>query len=289
MDKSQAVGYKVAIDVNEQDIPLYEEALSIADAAIDTGKKNGEWVLTAFFERDVSPEQIQNAFNLAAQMLGQEAQTVSVEDVFAEDWEEKMKYEFPPLQVGSFFIHTFDEIVPEGMVGLHVPAGMAFGTGEHPTTEGCLKLYEDLTKERSFKNGLDMGCGSAILAMASAKKDDVPFLGVDIDEPSIIVAKENVEFNGATEKVTCVAGDGFETPEVAQQGSFDLVFANILANPLIVMSEDLVKSMEEGAVAILSGFLENQKADVYAAYEKCGLTFVSETQNGDWMAAAFKK
>lgn len=290
MENKVPAGFKVIKIINENDISLYEEALSIADAAIDTGKNpEGEWVLTAFFEVDVSGEMIQRAFDLASSMLGQSAESVVLEPIYAEDWEAKMKYEFPPLQIGSFFIHTFDEEVPAGMVGLHIPAGMAFGTGEHPTTAGCLDVYEKVSQNRSFKKGLDMGCGSAILAMAVAKKDKVPFLAVDIDEPSIVVAQENVEFNGETAHVTCLCGDGFKTDEVVKNKPFDLIFANILAAPLIAMSAELTASLEKNGFAILSGYLEEQKEKVHAAYEDLGLECVAVTSNGTWVASAFKK
>lgn len=290
MENKIPAGFKVTKVIKEEQIPLYEEALSIADAAIDTGKnKDGEWVLTAFFEATTSGEMIQRAFDFSASLVGEDSEPVQLESVYAEDYEAKMKYEFPPLEIGSFFIHTFDEEVPAGKVGLHVPAGMAFGTGEHPTTAGCLELYEKITTTRTFKKGLDMGCGSAILAMAVAKKDAIPFLAVDIDEPSIIVARENVDFNQTSDLVNCVAGDGFKTTDVQEKMPFDLIFANILAAPLISMASDLASSLEKGGIAILSGYLEEQKDKVHAAYEALGLECVASTSNGTWVAGAFQK
>src|SRR5690606_28970349 len=125
---------------------------------------------------------------------------------------------------------------PEGMISLHVPAGRAFGTGEHPTTAGCLALYEQAAAHQNFKNALDMGCGSAILAIGAAKADGVKSLAVDIDPHSVEVSEQNIADNECADLVSCMCGDGFGAPEVEEKAPYDLIFANILANPLIEMA-----------------------------------------------------
>ena len=282
------VGWKASISVEESHIPTYEEILSPLDAAVDTGKESGQWMLNAFFTAEQTEESIKSAFKIADDILGVSSSPVltAVKD---EDWQEKMRREFPPLEVAGFFIHTFDEEVPKGLVELKIPAGMAFGTGEHPTTAGCLTLYTNLTQERQFENALDMGCGSAILAMAAAKKHGLHSIAVDIDEPSVDVAIENCEFNNVLNFVKCAYSDGFGSDIVQSKAPYDLVFANILANPLIEMSDDLVNAMDKNGVAILSGFLTTQKEDVIKSYVSKGLTLVDEITIGDWVAAALKK
>ena len=102
-----------------------------------------------------------------------------LEEVYEENWQEKAREGFPPIVTEKFFIHSFDEQPTDDKISLKVPANMAFGNGEHPTTAGCLKLYEKLADDYNFQNGLDMGCGTAILAMAAAKLKGTKFLGVD--------------------------------------------------------------------------------------------------------------
>jgi ribosomal protein L11 methyltransferase len=214
---------------------------------------------------------------------------LDITPVFEEDIMAKMKRDFPPLEVASFFIHTFDEEVPEGMTEIKVPAGIAFGTGEHPTTAGCLTLFDDVAESRTFKNGLDMGCGSAILSMAAAKRDNIPFLAVDIDAPSVGIAKDNCEANGVSSKISCIFGDCFKAEGVQENKGYDIIFANILANPLIEMSADLIDVMADDGVAILSGFLVDQRDDVLSAYEEKGLTLLEDITLGEWVAAALVK
>ncbi|MFT7432719.1 MAG: ribosomal protein L11 methyltransferase [Alphaproteobacteria bacterium] len=282
------VGWKATAAINENDIPTYEEILSPLDAAVDTGKENGQWMLNAFFTNAQTEENILRAFAIADDVSGHRL-NVTLSPVHDEDWQEKMKREFPPLEVAGYFIHTFDEVVPEGMTELKIPAGMAFGTGEHPTTSGCLTLFEELVDEHTFKNILDMGCGSAILAMAAAKKYGTPCMAVDIDAPSVVVAQENCDFNKVSDKVTCAFSDGFQSDIVQSKAPYDLIFANILANPLIEMSEALSNTMEEGGAAILSGFLVTQKDAVIKAYEDQGLTLLNDITIGDWVAATVVK
>ncbi len=282
------VGWQATIALNEDQIPVYEEILFPLDAAVDTGKQAGKWQLNAFFGNEQNEESILKAFKIASDILGEDHRPV-ITRVKDEDWQEKMKREFPPLEVAGFFIHTFDEVVPEGLVELKIPAGMAFGTGEHPTTAGCLTLYDNLTEGRRFENALDMGCGSAILAMAAAKKHQLKSLAVDIDKPSVDVALENCEFNKVENLVTCAYSDGFASETVQQRAPYDLIFANILANPLIEMSDDLINTLDDDGIAILSGFLTTQRDDVVKCYESKGVELIGEITMGDWVAAAFSK
>lgn len=286
----QIVAWKASIQISKNDIPTYEEILESLNAAVDTGgeEEDTDWNLNAFFPSEESKDKILKAFKIADEIVGT-SHIVEISVIHDEDWQEKMKREFPPLEVAGYFIHTFEESVPEGMVELKIPAGMAFGTGEHPTTSGCLTLFEELTEEHNFNNILDMGCGSAILAMAAAKKHGTSCMAVDIDKPSVEVAQENCAFNGVDDKVTCSYSDGFKSDIVQSKAPYNLIFANILANPLIEMSKDLADTLEEGGAAIISGFLVSQKDDVIKAYEDQGLTLLNDITIGDWVAATVVK
>lgn len=290
------VGWKIIRTMSDAEIEPYEQALEVLSPAIDLGKNpQNVWVLTAFFDMETTEETLRRVVAQAdVQVLGwpaakaADAKAAGLLPVQNENWQEKANAEFPPLHVGSFFIHTFNETPPAGAIDLKIPAGMAFGTGEHPTTSGCLQLFERLVEKRIFRNGLDMGCGSAILAIAAAKKCAVPMLAVDIDEPSVVVAAENVEANHAP-NVRCVYGDGFATPAVQQGQPFDLVFANILMQPLIDMAEALCATLETGGVAVLSGFLTEQRPAVEHAYTRLGLRLLHDVTENGWVALALQK
>tara|TARA_R110000868_G_scaffold189695_1_gene432891 strand:+ start:77700 stop:78566 length:867 start_codon:yes stop_codon:yes gene_type:complete len=287
--EKEIVGWKASAKINKSDISIYEEILFPLEAAIDTGKEENQWNINAFFPATQSKESILNAFKIADEISGTTL-NISLTVVYDDDWKATMKHGFPPLEVGGFFVHSFEEEAPEGMVSLKVPAGMAFGTGEHPTTAASLTLYDEITSEDDkFNNILDMGCGSAILAMGAAKKNGTFCLAVDIDETSIDVAIENCIFNNVADKVTCAVSDGFKSEIVQSKAPYDLIFANILANPLIEMSTDLINCLDDGGVAILSGFLTTQKDAVVQAYEEKGMTLLNEITIDKWMAVTVVK
>lgn len=252
---------------------------------LDTTDENVE--ISIFFEND-------EFFN--KQVVEQELSKIAGEHIELRaigehDWQAESIQSFPPIEIGRFYIHSFDEQAAEDKVCLKIPARMAFGTGEHATTKGCLALYDELANNQTFKNGLDMGCGSAILAMAAYKADNTKFLGVDIDELSVEIANENMLENNITNGMTIIHGDGFNDALVKQTGPYDIIFANILKNPLLFMAKDLTETLAQGGYAILSGFKqEEQKDEILAKYvDELGLTLISEFNEGGWSAVCLKK
>lgn len=272
----------------------FELALEHMEPAIDVGEVKGDeslWEFTAFFNADMPRQDLVSAIELAEKVadIADSAQPVALQPVQNEDWHSKVVHSFPPIIESGFFIYGFEEQVPEDKVGLHVPAGMAFGTGEHATTALCLRLYEAQAVKHQFKNALDMGAGSGILAMAAAKVQKTPVLAVEIDPPSAEVCHENAENNNVADLVTSICGDGFNAPGVQARAPFDLIFANILRNPLLEMAEGLVNVLDKGGIAILSGFTEDQRGDIRAAYTKLGLTEVDTLERDQWTALCMVK
>lgn len=268
-------------------VELLELALEPFEAAIDIAHEEGdaEAKVVAFFPSDYEHAEIVEVLHEAQNTLGVVSPNTELTPVYDQNWQATSMAGFPPRVIGPYVIHNFaDDILPEGKLPLFIPAAMAFGTGEHATTAGCLELYETLPKDKPLKV-LDMGAGSGILAIAAAKRDGFKGLAVDNDAPSVVICDENAENNGVKALVESVCGDGFNTPEVHAQGPFNLIFANILKNPLIEMAPALKASLEVGGVAILSGFTAEQEADVLAAYNKQGLSLKKRTQGGDWVAA----
>lgn len=160
---------------------------------------------------------------------------------------------------------------------------MAFGTGHHATTLGCLLALDRLATEGFHaQNVIDVGCGTAVLAMAAAKLWPQPMLASDIDRVAVDVAQANVAANALQGHVTCLEAMGFEHPDIRARAPYDLIFANILKGPLIQLAPDMRRHAAPGGLAILSGLLNTQASDVLAAYTAQGFATIAHNEIGDW-------
>lgn len=208
------------------------------------------------------------------------------------DWVAHVRRELTPVQAGRFFVygnHDADK-VPEGSVALLIEAAMAFGTGHHGTTLGCLQVLDQLAKDGfTGENVADIGCGTAVLAMAAAKIWPNPVLASDIDSQAVDVARANVAGNGLDGRVICVEAAGFDAAELKQAAPFDLVFANILKGPLISLAPDMGDSVKNGGYAILSGILNEQAQEVVAEYTHNGFELVEKRANGEWVTLLLRR
>ncbi|MDD9912018.1 MAG: 50S ribosomal protein L11 methyltransferase [Alphaproteobacteria bacterium] len=280
---------KTSFTLPRADIMPFSDFSALTGIALDVGEVQADdalYCLTWF------PANLEEQTMLKEQLptLGH-TDALVWEDVVEENWQAKALADFPPIPIGQFVITRNDEEIEDDKIRLRIPAAMAFGSGEHATTAGCLHLYQNLSK--TPQNILDMGCGSGILAIAAAKRDSVPALCIDIHEPSIDICKENAQENGVEPLITAVVGDGFKAVDVQNQKPFELIFANILAQPLVDMAADLKDCLKSDGVAILSGFLDNQETMVADAYKALGLTQIdrhTQNQGADvWVALTFKK
>lgn len=288
------VGWQYQRDIPASKVEAFEQVIESVADALDVSEVPEDETLrrmTVFFPGTSDRSQLISSLTLAEEVAGVavQGQPVFVQPVYDEDWQEKMHHSFPPIVESGFFIHGFDEQVPEDKIGLQIPAGMAFGTGEHATTAMCLGLYEDLTVKNTFRNGLDMGAGSGILAIAAAKVQQTPFLCVDIDDPSTRACVENAVNNGVSEQIAAITGEGFSATGVKKRAPYDLIFANILKNPLISMAGDVAEHTAGGGFIILSGFTANQRMDVQKAYEAQGFKLHGERTRDEWCALCFIK
>jgi ribosomal protein L11 methyltransferase len=180
--------------------------------------------------------------------------------------------------------------VPKGFTPLQIDAATAFGSGEHETTQGCIQAFKKLKKKYDFKNGLDMGCGSGILAIALTKLwPKIKMTAIDIDLESVTVTRRHAEMNGVSKKIKSEAGDGYRVPLVKKNAPYDIVAANILANPLIEMAPALNAVLKPGGIAVLSGLLGRQQAAVVAAHKKQGLKLIDSEEIGEWRALVLQK
>jgi len=207
---------------------------------------------------------------------------VTTEVLADADWLALALSGLPPVRAGRFFVYGAHDrgLAPASTVNLRIEAGAAFGTGHHGTTVGCLLAFDELLKRRSFDRVLDVGCGTGVLAIAAARTGSKVALGTDIDRVSVRIANENAALNQATARFVHAAG--LNDPQVRGAGPYDLVFANILAPPLVALSQDIRRALKPGGLAILSGLLRTQERRVLAAYQSKGFRLVRRLHRDAW-------
>lgn len=207
-----------------------------------------------------------------------------VEEMPPETWLEAARLEIRPQRIGRFLIHPDPAgATAAGPVPILMEAGLAFGSGEHATTRLCLLALDRLGARRP-RRVLDFGCGSGILAIAAAKAGRCRVLAVDNDPIAVRVAAENVRRNGVADRVRVLLADRPDRPALRRAAPFDLVLANILADPLIELAPALVSVLAPSGRLVLSGFLDRQVAAVEAAYRRCGLRRLARLEERPWAA-----
>jgi ribosomal protein L11 methyltransferase len=215
-----------------------------------------------------------------------------VSEVPDQDWVAKVRRELPPVEAGRFFVYGSHDaaLLPEGRIGLLIEAAMAFGTGHHGTTLGCLRAYDRLLDDgQRFDNVLDLGCGTAVLAMSAARMGAAHVLASDIDPVAVEVALANVKANGLVGRVSCVESIGFDSPVLRAGAPFDLIFANILKGPLIELAPDMAAHLAPGGRAILSGLLVEQADEIVEVYQGQGLALETREDLGEWSALTLRR
>ncbi|GAB1378464.1 50S ribosomal protein L11 methyltransferase [Pararhodobacter aggregans] len=247
---------------------------------------SGLWEVGAYFTE--VPDDI--ALTLMAAAFG--SAEFAISELPEIDWVAHVRRELKPVEAGRFFVYgSHDaEKLPADRIGLLIEAAMAFGTGHHGTTLGCLRALDRLaTGGFHGKNVIDVGCGTAVLAMGAAKIWPETVLATDIDQVAVDVAEANVVANGLAGRVECLEAMGFDHDLIHARGPYDLVFANILKGPLIQIAPDMARHTEAGSLAILSGLLNTQAADVLAAYQAAGFTEVEREEIGDWTTLVLRR
>lgn len=224
--------------------------------------------------------------------LAHEAAPFVVSELPETDWVAHVRRELAPVVAGRFFVHGSHDAdkVPADAIPLVIDAAMAFGTGHHGTTLGCLSALDRLEKAGlRAQRVADIGCGTAVLAMAAAKLWPETVLASDIDPVAVETAAANVAQNGLAGRVICLEAAGFAHPELQSAAPFDLIFANILKGPLITLAPDMGRFCAESGHVILSGILHEQADEVIAAYQPAGFTLVSRNEFGDWTTLVLRR
>jgi len=259
------------------------EALDLAPTGVGVFEMedgSGLWEVGGYFTEQ--PDEV--ALDLLAAVHSAKPFVVSeVPDI---DWVAHVRRELAPVEAGRFVVygsHDADRIAPEA-IGLLIEAAMAFGTGHHGTTKGCLIAFDELVKNGTdFHNVADIGCGTAVLAMGAAKLlPKASVVAGDIDEVAVDVANANIVANGLSGRVNTFVAPGFEHPVAEANAPFDLVFANILKAPLIALAPAMSERIVSGGHAILSGILHEQAEAVIHEYAQNGLVLKDRFEFDEW-------
>lgn len=202
------------------------------------------------------------------------------------DWVSESQKMLPPVDAGRFYIHGSHDAPHPALsrYNLLIDAGAAFGTGLHETTYGCLVALDDLRKNRSFRNPLDLGCGSGVLALAIAKAWKIPVIASDIDVAAVNVTRDNAARNRLAPLVTPVHAAGLNSRILSSRAPYDLIVANILAWPLVKMAPDICDALSSKGLLLLSGLLGSQEVMVRSAYLQQGLRLKRRYSIGSWTA-----
>lgn len=246
---------------------------------VEDGK--GLWEVGGYFL------EVPNDINLALLAAAYGAKPFIISEVPDQDWVAKVRRELPPVEAGRFFVYgSHDaEHLPSDRIGLLIEAAMAFGTGHHGTTLGCLRAFDRLLDQNYiFNNVLDLGCGTAILAMAAARTTSINVIASDIDSIAVEVANANIVANDLINRVTCIESIGFNALDFLNAAPFDLIFANILKGPLIDLAPEIARNLKTGGIVVLSGILIEQSAEILGIYEAQGITLLEREDIGEWVA-----
>jgi ribosomal protein L11 methyltransferase len=251
----------------------------------------GPWQLQGLTMDEVDEPAIRSAVITAARGLGLPPPEVAIDRLPDVDWLARNRRAFPPIRAGRYFVHGshYEGGVLPGAIGIRLDASLAFGSGEHATTRGCLLAIDRLARRgrRRMRRVLDLGCGSGILSLAAAKTWPVRVLAADIDRDSVRLARENARDNGISPRWMRVQwSDGLRRLD---RRRCDLVLANILARPLRRLSRELARRVGRGATLVLCGLLIAQAGDVIAAYRYQGLKLTRRTAIDGWVTLTFRR
>ena len=271
-DRERAEGLGVALE------KLNPPPMGVGVFELEDG--SGEWEVGAYFHDkpdEISILLLENAFGTAGFAISEIPET---------DWVAKVKRELSPVEAGRFFVfgkHDFKKL-PKDKVGLLIEASMAFGTGHHGTTKGCLLALNNLiTKGKKIDDVIDIGCGTAVLAMAVAKVSSSKIIASDVDQVAVEVALANLKANKLENRIACFQAKGFEDTQIKSNAPFDLIFANILKPPLIDLAPCIQRYLKSGGHAIISGILDIQAIEIMEVYHQNKLEVLDRIDIGEWV------
>jgi ribosomal protein L11 methyltransferase len=277
---------RAAIDIFEAALTAHCRTIGIFEAD-DEGVN---WRIEGV--REIGDDQELLGALMLAEMLSGVTAPLSRQATDAEGWLARVHAAFPEQHIGENFVIRGTHLPPSPAWGrkiLRIDAGLAFGSGEHGSSRGCLRAFEIIAKRTKKRRILDVGCGSGILAMGAATILHRPVLAVDIDPWSVKVTRENARQNGLHTLIHPVLGTGLANRDVRRNRPYDLIFANILARPLCRMARDIGIATAPGGHVILAGLLANQSRLVQAAYRRQNFRLILQLTEGPWATLLLQK
>jgi ribosomal protein L11 methyltransferase len=251
-------------------------------------KRPDEWLIHAYFDNEPTSEEIAVLTSLGSG-------PPQIEKLGEQDWVKMSQAGLQPIRAGRFTVHTPTYPPDADRINFEIDAGLAFGTGQHATTSGCLEALDKLAREGSgFANVADIGTGTGLLAFAALTLwPTARCIATDIDPIAVDVARENAAINSVKlghphGELLLVQADGMDSPMLAARAPFDLIIANILAGPLIELAPDFASSLAPGGVIVLAGLLDTQAEGVVRAYQEQGLR-LRERGFGEWPVLACER
>jgi len=266
---------------NAEELFQDAEELPVLVADEPDEKRPEDWLIHAYFEHEPTGDEIALLSSLGSG-------PPEIEKLGEEDWVTLSQAGLQPIRAGRFTVHTPTYPPDSGRINFEIDAGLAFGTGQHATTAGCLDALDKLEREgAAFANIADIGTGTGLLAFAALKLwPEAKCIATDVDPVAIDVARDNAAINGvplgmhAGELVLAVA-EGMESALLTARAPFELIIANILAGPLIELAPHFAEALAPGGTIILAGLLDSQAEGVAAAYEKLGVS-LADRGSGEW-------
>jgi ribosomal protein L11 methyltransferase len=270
-------------------LPKAEAADAAALLQLTPPRPEAALVLEEPFSNEVTVEALYAVMpddELLRSLMGREVHVALLPD---QDWIKLSHEGLPPVRAGRFFVYGSHDRgkLPPGVIPIRIEAGMAFGTGHHETTALCLAELSQLAKRRRFRNTLDLGCGTGVLAIGAAKLWRSHATAADIDPQAIPIVHENARANEVA--IVAVRADGLCHSRIAGRAPFDLVLANILAAPLTRLAPAIARALEPSGFAVLSGLLRWQENLVLGFYQAYGLVLRTKRRDGAWSALVLER
>ncbi len=261
----------------EDDVRLDPMAITINE----TDEAKALWELVLYFADEGDAKEAQS-------LIGRGA---AIAPMPQQDWVRQSLEGLAPVTAGRFYLHGSHDRFRrrQGGISLEIDAGTAFGTGHHGTTEGCLLALDEILKRRRPARILDVGCGTGVLAIAAARATGTKAIASDIDPEAVRVTLANARLNGVASRIESFTAGGLKHPRIVRAAPYDLIFANILARPLVALSSGLARALSPGGDLILSGLTRDQMRWIEATYVNRGLTLSRRITRGNWAALVLSK
>ena len=286
--------WQVSMNISAEHAFIFSEILEpfLDSTSIFELEVTRMWELNGFVNESPARKDIEEAIASLSLQLKISKPKIKFELVAEIDWVAKNRESFPIIRYGRFIIHGSHDrfLVPKHSFKIEIEAGRAFGSGTHGTTEGCLRALSFLKRFVAPKRILDMGCGSGILSIASARLwPRSKVVALDLDPDAVLTTRENIKLNQVKRQIDCDRSNGYPKKSPNRKTKFDIIVANILAGPLFDMAYDSSRWVNKGGFVILSGLLIHQERYVLAAFRSCGLKLFKRQHISGWSTIILRK